>query len=69
MEKLLENFLNPALYGVGGAKTWQSLLQEVERGECIIDLSGARPIRQIEVVSIDVVAPNGDRFVPITARN
>lgn len=47
-------------YGQGSAKSWQSLLKEIESGECQIEWDGDRPIRVIRVLKIDVSDPDGN---------
>lgn len=62
IEDSLLEFLDPDLYGVGQAKSWEALLEEIASGECQIDYSSGKPVRVIEVASIDVIAPDGSRL-------
>ena len=48
------------MYGSGEAKYWDSLLKEIESGECQIEWEGDRPIRVIRVLKIDVSDPDGN---------
>lgn len=60
--QLLLQFLDPAAYGKGNAKTWDQLIEEVESGDCTIELRGDVVVRTVQLVSTDVYAPDGDRL-------
>lgn len=58
----LEKVLDLSLYGQGSAKSWQSLVQEVESGDCIILWEGDRLVREISVIKIEIIASLASDF-------
>lgn len=62
MMKKLEQVLDKSLFGKGVAKSWQSLVDEIQSGECQILWSGDRPIRQISVLKIQILADEASDF-------
>lgn len=59
----LEQYLNPALYGQGQAKSWQALHDEIANGECTIAWQDGRPVRTLRVAVLDVRSPYGERLI------
>lgn len=58
----LANFLPVDRYGKGEAKSWESLIKEVESGECSIEWEDDKPIRVIRVLKIAVCDPDGNNL-------
>lgn len=62
-EELLTKSLNPFLYGSGEAKSWQSLLNEIESGDCSIEWSNdGIPVRVVRVLAISVCDPDDNKL-------
>lgn len=62
IEKQLEQVLDRSLYGVGYAKPWNSLLREIEMGECSITWRDGKPIREVELICIQVQGNEASDF-------
>jgi hypothetical protein len=62
LEKRLEQVLDRSQYGVGDAKSWDTLLREIDRGECVITWSDGKPIREVELICIQVQGDARSQF-------
>lgn len=60
--KKLEQVLDRSLYGQGDAKSWESLIEEIETGECHIVWSDNFPVREVSVLRIEVIASEDSQF-------
>ena len=56
---LAQHGLNPALYGVGGAKSVEQLREEIAKGESLLRTEGGRLERVVEVLSVMVRGRGG----------
>lgn len=54
IERDLEQCLDKSLYGRGNAKSWNSLIREIETGECSIHWIGGKPVRRVVMICIQV---------------
>jgi hypothetical protein len=61
--RLLEQYLDRSLYGVGLAKPWADLQAEIAAGECHIEWHNDHLLRILDIACVEVVSPYGEVLI------